>query len=333
MAKMLVSLQFLPPPLHITRHFLSHSPPPSVLNLRPKPPQNPIFIHRPTTASRRNKTSHDDDGIPADEVKTMAKFKSRHNYIRVMEVSRKANHPLAGSRLLLLDNPGNIHSISFLLKTLTDSYFDVFATLPPIIPPGPIGVLGFGAGSTARLILELYPPEITIHGWEIDPSVIDVGREYFGLSKLEREHKDRVFINIGDALNANVRTGFSGILVDLFSEGSVIKELQDPNVWESLKCRLKKNGRIMVNVGGRCVEAEDSERDGDLVMEQTLKAMRRVFGDKLFVLTFGNGNDSTVALTGDLPDLDAWKKRLPVRELSSYVNMWKPYAESEMFAL
>ncbi|ESQ31600.1 hypothetical protein EUTSA_v10005653mg [Eutrema salsugineum] len=326
MAKELVSLQLLPPQFHIPRHFIALSSP-STLNLRPKPPQNPIFIRRATTQSHRHKTSNDDDAIPANEVKTIAKFKSRHNYIRVIEVSRKTEHPLAGSRLLLLDNPGNIHSISFLLKTLTDSYFDVFATLPPIIPPGPIGVLGFGAGSTARLILELYPPEITVHGWEIDPCVIDVGREYFGLSKLERDHKDRIFINIGDALNASVKTGFSGILVDLFSEGSVIEELQDPKVWKSLKSRLRKRGRIMVNVGGRCVEAEDSERDGDLVMEETLKAMSQVFGDKLFVLTLGNGNDSSLALTGDLPDLDAWKKRLPLPELRSFVDMWKPFTK------
>ncbi|EOA12695.1 hypothetical protein CARUB_v10027939mg [Capsella rubella] len=324
MAKELISLQYLRPPLHITRQFLSLTSPPSTLILRPKPPQNPIFIR---TSSHRSKTSHDDDGVPADDVKTLAKFKSRHNFIRVIEVSRKTNHPLAGSRLLLLDNPGNIHSISFLLKTLTDSYFDVFATLPPIIPPGPIGILGFGAGSTARLILELYPPDFTVHGWELDPSVIDVGREFFGISKLEREHKDRIFINIGDALNASLKTGFSGILVDLFSKGSVIKELQDPKVWEDLKSRLRKRGRIMVNVGGNCVEAEDSERDGGLVMEETLKAMSHVFGDKLFVLTLGNGNDSSVALTGDLPDLDAWKKRLPRSELRSYVDMWVPYRE------
>ncbi|KAL1203961.1 hypothetical protein V5N11_011804 [Cardamine amara subsp. amara] len=322
MATELISLQCLRPPHHIPRKFLNLSPPPSTLNLRPKPPLNPIFIRQ---LSQRHKTSHDDDGIPADDVKTLAKFKSRHNYIRVIQVSRKTNHPLAGSRLLLLDNPGNIHSISFLLKSLTDSYFDVFATLPPIIPHGPIGILGFGAGSTARLILELYPPEITVHGWELDPSVIDVGREFFGLSKLERDHKDRIFISIGDALNASVKSGFSGILVDLFSKGSVIKELQDPKVWESLKCRLRKRGRIMVNVGGRCVEAEDSERDGDLVMDETLKAMSLVFGDKLFVLMLGNGNDSSVALTGDLPDLDAWKKRLPRSELRSYVDMWRPY--------
>ncbi|KAF2312933.1 hypothetical protein GH714_042476 [Hevea brasiliensis] len=207
--------------------------------------------------------------------------------------SRKADHPLAGSRLLLLDAPGNIHSISFRFKLLTDTYFDVFATLPPILPPGPVAVLGFGAGSAARLILELYP-DVAVHGWELDPSVI--------------------------------ADGLSGILVDLFSKGSVIPELQDPNTWEELIRCLRKGGRIMVNVGGRCVEAEDKRRDGDVVMEDTLKAMHQVFGDDLFVLSLGNQkDDSSVALTGKLPDSDAWKKVLP-KSLRFYVDMWAPFS-------
>ncbi|XP_062116170.1 uncharacterized protein LOC133830254 [Humulus lupulus] len=269
-------------------------------------------------------TTTQDDGISIDDVKTVARFKSRHNYIRVLEVSRKADHPFAGSRLLLLDGPGNIHSISFRSKLLTHTYFDVFATLPPILPPGPVGVLGFGAGSAARLILKLYP-EVVIRGWEIDPSVISVGREYFDLSKLEKEYPDRLFIYIGDALKASTRDGFSGILVDLFSKGSVISELQDPNTWVILRKCLRKGGRVMVNVGGSCVEAEDSRRDGKLVMEETLKAMSHAFGGKLFVLSLGNREeDSSLALTGPMPDLDAWKKALP-RSLMGYVDMWKPY--------
>ncbi|KAJ9140276.1 hypothetical protein P3X46_030943 [Hevea brasiliensis] len=272
-----------------------------------------------------NKTQ--DNGIPIEDLKFIAKFKSRYNYIRVLEVSRKADHPLAGSRLLLLDAPGNIHSISFRFKLLTDTYFDVFATLPPILPPGPVAVLGFGAGSAARLILELYP-DVAVHGWELDPSVIAVGREYFGLEKLEKQHSDRLFIYIGNALTlkSNVKDGLSGILVDLFSKGSVIPELQDPNTWEELIRCLRKGGRIMVNVGGRCVEAEDKRRDGDMVMEDTLKAMHQVFGDDLFVLSLGNQkDDSSVALTGKLPDSDAWKKVLP-KSLRFYVDMWAPFS-------
>ncbi|KAJ1377428.1 S-adenosyl-L-methionine-dependent methyltransferase [Sesbania bispinosa] len=267
-----------------------------------------------------------DDGIPIEDVKILAKFKSRHNYIRVLEVSRKADHPFRGSRLLLLDGPGNIHSISFLFKSLTNTYFDVFATLPPIIPPGPLAILGFGAGSAARIILELYPDAV-IHGWELDPSVIQVAREYFNLAKLEREHRRRLFLYVGNALMANTEEGFSGIFVDLFSKGSLIPELQEPATWQRLKACLKKGGRIMVNVGGSCVEAENKMRDGKVVMEETLKAMRVVFGEKLFVLTLGNRkDDSSLALTGDLPQLDTWKNAL-LPSLRYYVDFWTPYSD------
>ncbi|CAM8932586.1 unnamed protein product [Rhodiola kirilowii] len=268
-----------------------------------------------------------EDGIPIEDVKILVKFKSRHNFIRVLEVSRRADHPFAGSRLLLLDGPGNIHSINFHFKLLTNTYFDVFATLPPILPPGPIGILGFGAGSSAKLLLELYP-NLIIHGWEIDPSVISVGREYFELGKIETLHQHRLFVHIGDAFKANLKDGFAGILVDLFSKGSVVSQLQDPNVWERLKCGLRKGGRIMVNVGGSCVEAEDKWRDGKTVMDETLKAMRVVFGDEVHVLNLGNRkDDSSVAVTGPLPDRAAWKKALP-RSLKHFVDMWVPYYTS-----
>jgi len=296
-----------------------------------KPPLRPINPHPKRLSSKPHQTQlsspstkTQDDGIPVDLVKILVQFKSRHNYIRVLQVSRKADHPFRGSRLLLLDGPGNIHSINFLIRTLTDTYFDVFATFPPILPPGPVGLLGFGAGSAAKVILELYP-EVVVHGWEIDPAVVDVGREYFQLSEIEKQHKDRIFIYVGNALNASLREGFSGILVDLFSKGSLIPELQDPLTWEKLKKKLRKGGRIMVNVGGRCVEAEDPNRDGQMVMEDTLKAMHEVFPDQLYVLSLGNRmDDSSIALTGDFPNSDAWKKAMP-KPLRAYVDMWFPF--------
>jgi spermidine synthase len=313
-------------PNQISNHPLQLTLPNLVLSHRP-------IHHHPLTAKSQQThhssptTKTQDDGIPVEDVKILARFKSRHNYIRVLEVSRKADHPFAGSRLLLLDRPGNIHSISFLFKkSLTSTYFDVFATLPPILPPGPVGILGFGAGSSARLCLELYP-ELVVHGWELDPSVIAVGREFFGLAELEKQHPNRLFVYVGNALKASVRDGLSGIFVDLFSKGSLIPELQDPITWEKLSKCLRKGGRVMVNVGGSCVEAEDSLIDGKVVMQESLKAMQKVFGDKLFVLSLGNRkDDSSIALTGDLPNLDSWKKALP-HTLRCYVDMWTPFRD------
>ncbi|KAJ4974532.1 hypothetical protein NE237_007706 [Protea cynaroides] len=303
------------------------NPPNLQLSRKNRIPPNPRRLRVSTV--RAQQTYHlsnaqnnatQDDGIPVDLVQVLVKFKSRYNYIRVLEVSRKADHPFAGSRLLLLDSPGNIHSISFLFKLFTNTYFDVFATFPAILPPGPLGILGFGAGSAARLILELYQ-QVEIHGWELDRSVISVAREYFGLSKLEKQNPDKLFIYVGDALKASHRDGFSGILVDLFSKGCLVPELQEPRTWEKLKRSLRKGGRIMVNVGGSCVEAEDRRRDGRLIMEESLKAMHQVFPGQLLVLNLGNRKeDSSIALTGELPDLSEWKQKLP-KSLMFYVDI------------
>ncbi|XP_071711507.1 uncharacterized protein [Rutidosis leptorrhynchoides] len=315
----LISLQFQHPSI-ISHQFLPFPP-----KFKPIKQFKPIKSQKSDATKPKSKEPQTDDGIPIDQVKTLVKFKSRHNFIRVLEISRKSDHPFAGSRLLLLDTPGNIHSISFLLKLLTGTYFDVFATLPPILPPGPLGILGFGAGSAAKLILELYP-QGTIHGWEIDPAVVSVAREYFGVGKLERKYPDRLFIYEGNALNAEIESGFSGLLVDLFSNGRVSPELQDPETWVKLKRKLRDGGRIMVNVGGSCVEAEDGRIDGRVVMEETLKAMGKVFEDQVFVLNLGSRmNDSSIAVTGNLNDLDLWKENLN-KSLRFYVDMWKPYS-------
>ncbi|KAL2459541.1 S-adenosyl-L-methionine-dependent methyltransferase superfamily protein [Forsythia ovata] len=307
-----------PPPIATSRrHTLSLK-----IHLSPKSHQT----HNPNPQTTTTQYE-DDDGIPIEHVKTLVKFKSRYNYIRVLEVSRRADHTLAGSRLLLLDAPGNIHSISYLFKSITNTYFDVFATLPPLLPPGPLGILGYGAGSAAKLILETYS-QIIIHGWELDQSVISVAREYFGLAKMEAQYPDRLFIHIGNALNASIRDGFSGILIDLFSKGVVIPELQNPQTWYNLRKNLKRGGRIMVNVGGNCVEPEDIRKDGSVIMEETLKAMHKVFPNELFVLSLDSRKeDSSLALTGEFPDVNEWKKRLK-KPLKFYVDMWAPYKGS-----
>lgn len=123
-----------------------------------------------------------------------------------------------------------------------------------------------------------------------------------------------------------MKGGFAGILVDLFSKGSLVSELQDVNTWVKLRRSLRQGGRIMVNVGGSCVESEDSSRDGKVVMEETLKAMHCAFGDdKVHVLNLGNRkDDSSIAMTGRFPDLDKWKGVLP-KPLTCYVDMWMPY--------
>ncbi|KAJ3672248.1 hypothetical protein LUZ60_006969 [Juncus effusus] len=321
-----------------TLHYILHPLPHKPLLQKPRHCSSSLHLHRASVSASSSSSSSSgelvgiEEGIPAEDVKVLAKFKSLHNHISVLQVSRRADHPFAGSRLLLLDKPGNIHSISFLFNPLTSSYLDIFASLPPILPSGPIALLGFGAGSAARIIFHFYPQTI-IHGYELDPSVISVGREFFGLTKLESQYKDQLFVHVCDAIEAvnSMEDGFfSGILVDLFMKGTVIPQLQDKNTWKEMKRKLLRGGRIMVNCGGRCVEPEDPRRDGDVVKEKTLEAISEVFGrDKVFVLNLGGTKveDNCVGLTGNLPDLEVWKEKL-TSPLWPYVDMWKPYVRN-----
>lgn len=99
-------------------------------------------------------------------------------------MARKADHPLAGARILLLDKPGNIQSVYQPYKAITNSYYDLFACLPALLPHGPIGILGLGAGTAARII-HYFWPQIDLHGWELDPAVVMVARQFFNLSEVE----------------------------------------------------------------------------------------------------------------------------------------------------
>jgi len=97
--------------------FLSLKSPFCPINAHPKPLSSKP--HQTQLSSPSTKTK--DDGIDVELVKILVQFKSCHNYTMVLQVFRKADHPFRDSRLLLLDGPGNIHSIGFLIRTLTDT--------------------------------------------------------------------------------------------------------------------------------------------------------------------------------------------------------------------
>ena len=196
-----------------------------------------------------------------------------------MEVAREADHLLAGARILLLDNPGCIHTVYYEHNVLTNSYYDVLATIVPLLPEGPVGILGLGAGAVSHILHHFFPT-IEMHGWELDPDIITVARQFFNMSELERSEdatgdrsegklsssfvdqvvasnadeskphmgSGKLTVHIGDAVGPDVciEGGFAGLIVDLFAEGRVIPALQEPRTWEQLKAKLKPGGNYLI---------------------------------------------------------------------------------------
>ncbi|XP_020579200.1 uncharacterized protein LOC110023899 [Phalaenopsis equestris] len=253
---------------------------------------------------------------------------SRYNEIVVLDNPE--------SRILLLDSSHNIHSILSKEKKWTGSYWDEFASLPAIVPEGPIAVLGLGGGTAAHLMLELWP-SINFEGWEIDEILIDIAREYFALSDLEKvtQAGGSLSIHIGDALSpdANVEGGFAGIIVDLFSDGKIFPQLQEVTTWLDIEKKLMPRGRIMVNCGGVHAEITDSgyikvngniSSKGSWVQNSTIRAMCRAFPSKLsWKRLEGKDSENYLALSGPVPDLDAWSAALS-HPLDMNVKDWRP---------
>lgn len=198
-------------------------------------------------------------------------------------------------RMLLLDSSHNVHSILTRGERWTGSYWDEFASLPAVVPQGPIAIFGLGAGTAAHLMLDLWP-SLELHGWEIDRILVDKAREYFALSDLEKHTPTGGILHvcIGDALSpsVNVSGGYAGIIVDLFSDGKVLPQLQEVSTWLELHDKLMPNGRFMVNCGAANDGASNSASpellaiDRSWVQNSTIRALCQAFPTKI---THGNG--------------------------------------------
>ncbi|CAA7058551.1 unnamed protein product [Microthlaspi erraticum] len=252
--------------------------------------------------------------------------RSRYNEIVIVDT--------VSSRYLLLDSTKNVHSvINKGGQNWTGLYWDEAVSLPPIIPNGPIAIYGLGGGTSARLMLELWP-SMQLDGWEIDEILIEKARDYLGLSELEEPTSEggRLCVHVGDALlpSQDESKRYAAIIVDLFSNGKVLDQLQEVPIWLDLASRLMPNGRMMVNCAG--IEAESVATNGKVelvlgdsvwMLNSTIKILSEAFpGQVCWKRTPDSQGLNFVALTGGLPDLSDWSKKVPER-MRETVKQWK----------
>lgn len=257
------------------------------------------------------------------------------NQISVIEIGSEADHEFAGAYVLKLDDRDLVHSVYWPhdRRVWTGAYYDEFTILPALLPPGPIAILGLGAGTVARLLQHVWPSR-RLEGWEIDPEVVRVGRAYFGLADLEgsgqrednssrreRTHPVRkgkgisrptLVVHVGDALKERslAEGRFAGMIVDLYSNGRICEGLKDRSVWAILRRRLLPGGRVMVNCGGPPVANGKDEVDREAVLETeewrmgldaTFAALTAAFDGEINVKQLKGEGGNVMVLSGGLP--------------------------------
>ncbi|KAK7323775.1 hypothetical protein VNO77_27266 [Canavalia gladiata] len=325
------------PPLHLGNGVKVKSFPfPIAANHSPKPQPKPsLFLctHQSKTIAHFSSSSHSvnaqqQENDEEENFQVLTAIRSDYNDILILDTPK--------SRMLLLDSSHCVHSILYKEQKWTGSYWDEFASLPAIVPKGPIAILGLGGGTAAHLMLDSWP-SLQLDGWEIDQILIDKARDYFGLSNLEKTTEDGgiLKVHIGDVFipSEDLHGRYAGIVVDLFSDGEVLPQLQEVSTWLELHKRLMTNGRFMVNCGAidgggssamdGSVGPEVLSSDESWLLNPALEALSKAFPGQLSWKRMPKENgENFMALTGPLPDLESWSASVP-SALSLSVKDWR----------
>ncbi|HEY70160.1 MAG TPA: spermine synthase [Anaerolineae bacterium] len=168
---------------------------------------------------------------------------SAYNYIQVVERD--------GVRYLLLNEGQGIHSVYAPDQLATYGTWDYFLAAPFFseapVDPGTVermGLVGLAAGTIAKQYTQVFGP-IPIDGWEIDPEIIAVGREFFDM------HEANL-----NAVAADGRWGlehsphgYNVVAVDAYRPPYIPWHLTTQEFFESVHAHLQPDGVIVINVG------------------------------------------------------------------------------------
>ncbi len=212
-----------------------------------------------------------------------------------------------GTNLLYLDKSSNIHSIYKKDMLATEAYWDDFCIAPPLLDEGKVAILGLGGGTTVYLYRKHWP-DIFLDCWEIDKTLVEVAKVYFGLSD-----EQKVKINVEDVFSGSFfnSSSYSLVIVDLFLSGKFVPELKDPLFWEKLKSKVAEGGRLMVNLSGKNKECSN-----------ICNLIKMKFGNLCIKKTKEGSN--VLVMSGKIPNKEKWIKSLP-ECLKKRVEGWGIY--------
>jgi len=157
-----------------------------------------------------------------------------------------------GIRRLVVGN--HTQSRSLAKDGKTDFYWDSFLeNLPPLSEDSTILILGLGAGTSAKLFTNKFG-NVTIHGVEIDPLMVELGKKFFYLDSLNV----KVFIEDAKKFVEKAKGKYEVICIDLFFGSKSPDYLASREFLEKVKSLLEKDGLVVANKICRSQEEEEN---------------------------------------------------------------------------
>jgi spermidine synthase len=192
---------------------------------------------------------------------------SIHNIIEVHD------HP--NVRALYLNYTTGVQTIEVKGEVLTGEYFDLFLVGPHLNGGRKVLMLGVAGGVAMKQIAAVYR-DAEITGVELDPEVLRIAREYFGL-----KDQPRIKLVAEDArwYLAQTAERYDVIAVDLYVTGTIPFFTATAEFFALARDRLTEDGVLLINVLSR--------RRGEERIAPFVRTLQAVF-PSVYAASFGN---------------------------------------------
>lgn len=107
-------------------------------------------------------------------------------------------------------------------------------------------ILGMGGGSVIQSLRETFEYEKKITAIEIDPKIIQIAKEEFGITESGNQ---RIFQEDAFQYVKNTSEGFQLIIIDLFIDTQVPLVFYGEEFCQNVGNRLDENGSLIFNIG------------------------------------------------------------------------------------
>ncbi len=184
-------------------------------------------------------------GLPGSDRLTSGMIyeaKSSYNYIQVVDKN--------DLRVLRLNEGQGQHSVYHPTRLIYNGPWEMVLAAPffnPGTDPGQVNslaIVGLAAGTTARQAAAVYPA-IRIDGWEIDPKIVEVGRQYFDMNQPNLN----VYVQDGRWGLEHSQQRYQVISVDAYRPPYIPWHLTTREFFQAVQAHLTEDGVMVINVG------------------------------------------------------------------------------------